>query len=631
MQPSSAQSPAEVAAVADYLKSRGYVKAEASLRDEVRTKTLDELQAEASKRSQLSIPNFLLRYSSDDINNPSAYEQSYVKMRRFVDESFTTYKVEFKTVLFPVYVHSYLELVERGFIEQARHFLNIFTSDHVETHAADIQRLASIKNSQQLRENELAQNFRNNKYFVSMSRYAFELLLHFLETNAMLVLRILNQHVSIKATAEKLPGASEKTCGDTGDMGILGYTTTKLDDISRSEIKLGQLPPDDWFKDQVEKDIQTQGGELLGEFHKKIKIEPDSITKENSVPVPPKKNLDVNKEVQALENLRKRANFHGGAMPSIICYTFHNTYDNMSCISMSEDAKYLSAGFTESFVRVWNLKDDNDPASGYRLVGHSAAVYGVSFSPDSRALLSCSGDNTVRLWVGDKFLNVAVYKGHNYPVWDVDFGPEGIYFATASHDKTARLWNCEYTQPLRIFADHMSDVDCVRFHPNSNYIVTGSSDRTARFWDVQSGKCVRVFTGHSGTVYAVAVSPDGKMVATAGEDKTVALWDIASGKRIKTMTGHADVIYSLSFSQDSCILSSGSADDTVRIWDAKRPDGSELGRSAPPMGVVNPATRQADASSGLLGTYPTRHTPIYKVQYTKRNLLVSMGAMIVDL
>ncbi|TPX34082.1 hypothetical protein SmJEL517_g03271 [Synchytrium microbalum] len=594
MQSGGQQSPAEAAAVSEYLKSRGFTRTEASFREEFKVKTVDDLQAEANKRAQLAIPNFLLQYSSDDINNPSAHEQSYIKLRRFVDESFTTYKVEFKTVLFPVYVHSYLELIERGFIDQARHFLNTFKTDHAETHAGEIQRLASITNPQQLRENDLAQNFRNNKYFVSMSRYAFELLLHFLESNAMLVLRILNQYVSIKATAEKLPGAKEKSANDVGDMGILGYTTTQLDDIGKIQLRLGQLPPDEWFKDQVERDLAADGGELLGEYHKKIKVEADSLTRETSVPMPPKHNLDVEKEIQALNDIRKRASLNSGAMPSIICYTFHNTYDNMSCLAMSDDTKYLCAGFTESFVRVWNLKDDND-TSGTRLVGHSAAVYGVSFSPDSRALLSCSGDNTARLWIGDSFMNVSVYKGHNYPVWDVEFGPEGIYFATASHDKTARLWNVEYSQPLRIFADHMSDVDCVRFHPNSNYLVTGSSDRTARFWDVNSGKCVRVFTGHSGTVYAVAVSPDGKMIATAGEDKTIGLWDIASGKRLKTMTGHTDVIYSLDFSQDSCLLSSGSADDTVRIWDAKRPDGNELGRGIQPMGAVHVKNRQADA------------------------------------
>lgn len=94
-----------------------------------------------------------------------------------------------------------------------------------------------------------------------------------------------------------------------------------------------------------------------------------------------------------------------------------------------------------------------------KLVGHSGPVYGLSFSPDNKYLVSCSEDKTARLWSTQTFSNLVVYKGHNSPVWDVDFGPFGFYFATASHDRTARIWSCDHINPLRIFAGHLSDVD----------------------------------------------------------------------------------------------------------------------------------------------------------------------------
>jgi transcription initiation factor TFIID subunit 5 len=94
-----------------------------------------------------------------------------------------------------------------------------------------------------------------------------------------------------------------------------------------------------------------------------------------------------------------------------------------------------------------------------RLIGHSGPVFGASFSPDGRFLVTASEDTTARLWSLDTYTNVVCYRGHNYPVWDIEFGPYGTYFATASHDRTARLWSCEYPYPLRIFAGHLSDVD----------------------------------------------------------------------------------------------------------------------------------------------------------------------------
>jgi transcription initiation factor TFIID subunit 5 len=182
-----------------------------------------------------------------------------------------------------------------------------------------------------------------------------------------------------------------------------------------------------------------------------------------------------------------------------------------------------------------------------KLIGHSAPVYGLSFSPSAgsaappRHLLSASGDGTVRLWSMDTYSALVAYKGHQDPVWDVEWGPGGVYFASGGRDRTARLWVAERTSALRMFVGHLGDVDvspwpvlpsrsiweadlvplpfsqCLKFHPNSLYLATGSSDRTCRLWDIQRGACVRLFVGHhDNAVSTVAISPDGRYLASAG-------------------------------------------------------------------------------------------------------------------
>ncbi|KGK34878.1 hypothetical protein JL09_g5973, partial [Pichia kudriavzevii] len=180
-----------------------------------------------------------------------------------------------------------------------------------------------------------------------------------------------------------------------------------------------------------------------------------------------------------------------------------------------------------------DLNDDNDNGganSGIpnilsrKLVGHSGPVYGLSFSPDGKYLLSSSADSTVRLWSLDTYTALVSYKGHGgaggaggavSPVWDVEFSPLGHYFATASHDQTARLWSCDHIYPLRIFAGHLNDVDVVKFHPNGTYLFTGSSDKTVRMWDVARAESVRLFVGHTSPISDIACSPDGRWLATA--------------------------------------------------------------------------------------------------------------------
>ncbi|KAK4693020.1 transcription initiation factor TFIID subunit 5, partial [Phenoliferia sp. Uapishka_3] len=253
------------------------------------------------------------------------------------------------------------------------------------------------------------------------------------------------------------------------------------------------------------------------------------------------------------------------AKPSVCLFTIHDAGESLTTVSFSEDSTLMAAGFSESYIRLWNLKGGKLPgirtdfdsdsvndgtsssplsslsnslflpflAAGLKslrlpsgptsrkLIGHSGPIYSLSFDPvpgpsgPPRYLLSASQDSTIRLWSLETFTNVVAYRGHREPVWDVEWGPRGIYFASASRDRTARLWISDKTSAVRIFAGHLSDVNCVRFHPNSLYLATGSADRTCRLWDVQKGTCVRVFTGHRGSVSTLAISPDGRYLASA--------------------------------------------------------------------------------------------------------------------
>lgn len=307
------------------------------------------------------------------------------------------------------------------------------------------------------------------------------------------------------------------------------------------------------------------------------------------------------------------------------------------------------------------------PSSSKRLVGHSAPVYALSFAPStlkpdaapeetpadatsSRVLLSCSADKSIRLWSLESWTCLVAYKGHDAPVWGVNWSPHGYYFVSASHDRTARLWSSDHVAPLRIFAGHDDDVDCVAWHPNGAYIVTGSSDKTVRMWDVSRGSAVRLFTGHTAVITAVAVAPNGKTIASADESGSIILWDLATGRRIKRMRGHGKGgIWSLSWSVESSVLVSGGADNTVRVWDVllQTPDSinSQAGAAAaggksnpdvapgagkvevPPAAPGQKKTKGKDVvvSSDQISAFPTKKSPVYKVEFTRMNLALAGG------
>ena len=326
----------------------------------------------------------------------------------------------------------------------------------------------------------------------------------------------------------------------------------------------------------------------------------------------------------------------------------------------------------QSYIRIWTVSGEalppiggsnsteSRPSASRRLIGHSGCVYAVSFSPSASAtgasnsagssttskhLLSCSADKTVRLWSLESWTCLVVYKGHDDIVWDVKWGPFGHYFVTGSHDKTARLWATNDVSFLRIFVGHDKDVDTVCFHPNNAYVFTGSCDKIVRMWKVTDGIPVRMFTGHTGNITSLACSPSGKTLASADDAGTIILWELAPGKLLKRMRGHGKGgIWSLSWSAESTVLVSGGMDGTVRVWDiAVSNDANGQGRVIGEGGTGQKidGNPQAQASGGggakkkgkevvvtsdQISAFPTKKSPVYKVQFTRQNLVMAGGA-----
>ena len=62
-------------------------------------------------------------------------------------------------------------------------------------------------------------------------------------------------------------------------------------------------------------------------------------------------------------------------------------------------------------------------------------------------LASASADNTVKLWNTDGTL-LKTLEGHSAAIWGVDFSPDGKILASVGEDNTVMLWNLEQILPL---------------------------------------------------------------------------------------------------------------------------------------------------------------------------------------
>jgi transcription initiation factor TFIID subunit 5 len=582
------------AIVLNYLKRKGYIKTEALFKEEAQIQSLEELASNIQLETDLNISNLLFYYNVRE-NSPKRYEESYSAFRNWVYNSLDLYKAELMSILYPLFVHCYLDLIEKGHIEEAKRFLDAHKEEYDHRYAAEIIRLQSITTPEHLKENELACLFRNNKFNVKMCTYSFELMLGYLhEMKFMLLLSLINQYINIRVFRGHPQQAPEIEYN-----AISGTSEQQLSNLSQKPIYWGLLKEEQrsFQKPPIQQQFGSNAMSLAEQSNKENKTvtlstreKEDSssgFAPKSSIPLP---KLSEEFEAELKIDTNMRAALSATSLPSICFYTFFNTYDGMNTVDISEDGSLVAAGFSDSTIKLWDLQKeaskwskatreyyesdgrdakykpksptgarsrDEEPLAQVELVGHSGPVYTLDFSPDGQFLLSGGQDGTVRLWSMYTKTNLVAYIGHSYPVWQVKFCSLGFYFATASYDRTARLWSTNQPWPLRIFAGHLSDVNCVDFHPNCNYIVTGSTDKCLRIWEVNTGNPMRIFTGHYGPVYAVAVSPDGRFVASGGEDHNILLWDLASSQKVATLKGHTGTIWSLSFSREGTLLASG--------------------------------------------------------------------------
>lgn len=600
----------------------------------------------------------LAAYKSAD--DPTLYSDYYTDLKAFIESCLDVHKVELAVILYPVFVHMYLELVYNGHESHAVEFFQKFHVDQEDYYQDDLRQLGTVVKREHMQANSLMENFKSSKFVIKMSRDSYIHLKRRLQEKKMKpLLNIIQEHLFVDVF-DGVPRNKQQIQSSSG--AVLGESEREA---NRAKVYYGLLKePDINIPMEEEEEVREEEDKpkMLAKAQKKKQKKDPLLTKKskndpnapqnNRIPLPELKDIDKMEKINVFRDTLKRVKINPNNMPSICFYTLLNSFQGATCVEISEDSSLLAAGFSNSTVRVFSLtsaklrimkksKDldiidkeaedvlermmDDRTASDFKLLlAHSGPVYAVSFSRDRKFLLSASEDGTIRLWSLLTWTNLVCYKGHIYPVWDVRFSPHGHYFVSCSHDRTARVWSTDHSQPIRIFAGHLSDVDCAQFHPNSNYIATGSSDRVVRMWDNLTGSCVRMLTGHKGTVQVLCFSPDGRFLASSGVDRCVLLWDISSGSLMANMKGHTDTVYSLAFSREGAVLASGGLDNHVRLFDIHRvlqDIDTEADLSIPSSFVVN------ENPNVLLGSFPTKSTPVLTVHFTRKNLLLASGPL----
>lgn len=160
-------------------------------------------------------------------------------------------------------------------------------------------------------------------------------------------------------------------------------------------------------------------------------------------------------------------------------------------------------------MKIWDLELRQEV--GY-LGGHEEEVSCIAVSPDGKYVISGSQDTNVMVWDLETEARVLILTGHVDSVNSVAVTPDNKYVISGSHDEDVRAWDLETGDKVAVLRGHQESILEVVGLANSRAI-SASEDKTLKLWDLttKTKKAIATFIGSSG-FKCCAVAPDGRTV-----------------------------------------------------------------------------------------------------------------------
>ncbi|EAZ80085.1 WD40 repeat domain-containing protein [Algoriphagus machipongonensis] len=157
-------------------------------------------------------------------------------------------------------------------------------------------------------------------------------------------------------------------------------------------------------------------------------------------------------------------------------------------MSISPNNLHLALGLSDNSIKVLDLRNDYQPIAN--LSGHEKSVFGLTYSPDEKTLVSGSRDARLKFWnVSDYALDETIVA-HMYAINYLSFKEDGKYMVSCSMDKSIKVWDVEERKLLKVIdkarnAGHGTSINKVLWSSYSGQVVSVSDDRTISIWQIE--------------------------------------------------------------------------------------------------------------------------------------------------
>jgi WD40 repeat protein len=186
----------------------------------------------------------------------------------------------------------------------------------------------------------------------------------------------------------------------------------------------------------------------------------------------------------------------GGAANARLEQSIENHADWVFGVAFTPDGKHLLTASRDKTAKVWDL------ASRESLItfpDHQNSVYAVAASRDGKFAYSAGEDNQVRTWnATGEGKQVRASGGHGRGVFKLIVHPQRPLLVTCSADQSVRVWNADNGAAVRALGGHTDWVFAVALSPDGSLIASGAFNGEVRLWKTADGALARTINASPG-------------------------------------------------------------------------------------------------------------------------------------
>ncbi|EDV32515.1 uncharacterized protein Dana_GF14013, isoform A [Drosophila ananassae] len=229
------------------------------------------------------------------------------------------------------------------------------------------------------------------------------------------------------------------------------------------------------------------------------------------------------------------------------------------CIAMvfDEQRSKVSCVYNDHSLYIWDLRDISRVGKSHSFLYHSTCIWGVETVPynverepsqtlPEECFVTCSSDDTIRVWGLDGCTNNDIYRRNIYSkeLLKIVYSDEELQFikdqGSSLFDKSG---NSSY--------DGRNGVRCIKISPELQHLASGDRCGNIRVYSLVNLRLLTTIEAHESEVLCLEYSNDKierKLLASASRDRLIHVFDVAQDYLLlQTLDDHSSSITSIKF------------------------------------------------------------------------------------